>query len=215
LATTGKNKSVGPTSISGEILKLGGEAMNPYIAQFLDITVNNAALQSGWRKTIVFLIYRGGDRSLVSNYRPISLTSVVCKQMEQVIASYLRKIWDKKDWLFEMQHGFRPGYSCGSQIITVCQDNADSLDNEGRVDAIATDFAKAFALVPHNRLLAKIAASGVDSRVVVWIREILLGPTQSRRAIIGGSQSNVRSTARKCTGSTAVPCALKLYLEKY
>jgi hypothetical protein len=62
----------------------------------------------------------------------VNLISVVCKQMEHVIASYLRKIWDKMDWLFDGQHGFRPGYSCESQVITVYQDIADSLDNGSR-----------------------------------------------------------------------------------
>jgi hypothetical protein len=81
------------------------------------------------KKAIVGPIYKGGDRSLASNYRPINLTSVVSKQMEHVIASYLREIWDKKDWIFEGQHGFRPGCSCESQVITVCQDIADSLNN--------------------------------------------------------------------------------------
>ena len=41
LAAIRKNKSVGPDSISGEILKLSGEAMIPYLARLLDITVNN------------------------------------------------------------------------------------------------------------------------------------------------------------------------------
>jgi hypothetical protein len=53
------------------------------------------------KKAKVVPIYKRGDRSLVSNCRPVSLTSVVCKQMEHVTASYLRKIWDKKDWLFK------------------------------------------------------------------------------------------------------------------
>jgi hypothetical protein len=64
--------------------------------------------------------------------------------MEHVIPSYLRKICDKRDWLFKSQHGFRPGYSYESQVITICQDTADSLDNGGRIDVIATDFSKAF-----------------------------------------------------------------------
>jgi len=81
-------------------------------------------------------IYKGGDRSAVTNYRPISLTSVVCKQMEHVIAGYLRKVWDKNDWLYEGEQGFRPGYSCESQVISVCQDMADSLE-EG-VGIVAT-----------------------------------------------------------------------------
>jgi hypothetical protein len=49
--------------------------------------------------------------------------------------------------------GFRPGYSCESQVITVFQDIADSLDNGDRIDAIIIDFSKAFDLVPHGRLL--------------------------------------------------------------
>ena len=82
-------------------------------------------------------------------------------------------MWDKNDWLYEGQHGFRPGYSCESQIITVCQNIADCLDNGDRIDAIIVDFSKAFDLVPRGQLLVKIANSGVDSRVVVWIREFL------------------------------------------
>ena len=72
--------------------------------------------------------------------------------MEHVTASYLRQVWDKNDWLCEGQHGFRPGFSCESQVITVCQDIADSLDNGDKIDAFIVDFSKAFDLVPHGRL---------------------------------------------------------------
>jgi hypothetical protein len=114
--------------------------------------------------------------------------------MEHVIASYLRQVLDKNYWLYEGQHGFRPGYSCESQIITVCQDTADSLDDGDRIYAIIIDFSKAFDLVPHGRLLTKIAKSGVDSRVVVSIREFLLGRTQ--RVRVGGHLSEeVRLTS--------------------
>ena len=82
-------------------------------------------------------------------------------------ASYLRRVWDRNDWLYEGQHGFRPGYSCESQVITVYQDTADSLDNGNRIDAIRVHFSKAFDLVPHGRLLTKIANLGVDARVMV------------------------------------------------
>jgi len=109
----------------------------------------------------------------VTNYRPISLTSVVCKQLEHVIAGYLRQIWDKNDWLYEGQHGFRPGYSCESQVITVCPDTAQSLDEGVGIDAIILDFSKAFVLVPHDRLLTKQEASSMDSRVFIWVRELL------------------------------------------
>jgi hypothetical protein len=89
LAAIGKNKSKGPDSFSGDILNLGRRTTIPYLARLSDITINNATIPSDWKKAIVVPIYKGGDRLLVANYRPVSLTSVVCKQMEHVIASYL------------------------------------------------------------------------------------------------------------------------------
>ena len=120
---------------------MGGEAKISYLARLLDTTMNIGALPDDWRRASVVPIHKGGkgDRSLVTNYRPVSLTSVVCKQMEHVIASYLRQVWD---WLYEGQHGFRPGYSCESQVITVCQDIADSLDNGDKIDAIIVEFRR-------------------------------------------------------------------------
>ena len=117
----------------------------------------------------------------------LSLTSVVCKQLERVLAGYLRQVWDKNDWFYERQQGFRPGYSCESQVISVCQDIADSLEEGVSKDAIIIDFPKSFDLVPHDRLLMKLAASGVDLRVVIWIREFLVGRTQ--RVRVGGQLS--------------------------
>ena len=70
----------------------------------------------------------------------------------------------------------------------VCQDIADSLDNGDGIDAIIIDFLKAFDLVPHGRLLTKIAISGMDSRVVAWVREFSwVARRESRKAIIRGS----------------------------
>ena len=145
------------------MMKMGGEATIPYLARLLDITINNGTVPRDWKSAIVFPIHKGGDRSVIKNYTPVSLTSVVCKQMEHVITGYIRQLWEDRDWLYEGQHGFRPGYSCESQIITVCQHISDSIDEPARLDAIIIDFSKAFDLVSHDRLLKKIAASSVDS----------------------------------------------------
>ena len=51
--------SVGLDAIAGEILKLGGEAMIPYLARLLDITMNSNAIPDDWKKTVVVPIYKG------------------------------------------------------------------------------------------------------------------------------------------------------------
>ena len=96
----------------------------------------------------------------------------------------MRQVCDKNDWLCEGQHGFRPQYSCESEVITVCQDIADSLDEGVGIDVIIIDFPKAFDLVSHGQLLMKLAASCVDLMVVVWVREFLVGSAQ--RVRVGG-----------------------------
>ena len=90
-------------------------------------------------------------------------------------------------WLHEGQHGFRRGYSCLSRLVTVCQDIADSLDEGVRTDAIIIDFSKAFDLVAHDRPLTIIAVTRVKWRVVVCIKELLLGSSQ--RVTVDGKLS--------------------------
>jgi len=98
LTKIGRNKSVGADGFPGKILKLDGVAMTHYLARLLEISLNNA---SDWKRATVVPNYKGDDRSAVSNNGPKSLTSVVCKQLEHVIAGYLWQVWDKNDWLYE------------------------------------------------------------------------------------------------------------------
>jgi len=94
LSATWKKKSVGRDGISGEILKLGVEALTPYLARLLNITMNNNVIPGDWKKYLVVSFYKGGDPSVVVNYRPDRLNSVVCKQIEHVTAGYLREVWE-------------------------------------------------------------------------------------------------------------------------
>jgi hypothetical protein len=85
LANMGRKKSVVPDGVPGEILKLGGEAMIPFLASILEISLNNTTIPSDWKRSIVFPVYKGVDRSAVANF----------------IAGYLRQVLDRNVWLYE------------------------------------------------------------------------------------------------------------------
>ncbi len=80
-----------------------------------------------------------------------------------------------------MGNTVRSGYSCESQVVTLFQDLADEIDVGGRVDAVVIDFAKAFDVVSHDRLVQKLMNSGIDPRVVAWISEFLRDRKQKVR----------------------------------
>ena len=91
--------------------------MTPYLARILEISLNNATIPRDLKIATAVPTYKGDYRSALSNYRPINLTSVVCKQLEHVKAGYLRQDWNKNDWLYEGQHGFSLGYSREIQVL--------------------------------------------------------------------------------------------------
>jgi len=122
---TGRNKLTEPDGIPGTVLKLGRKVMIPHLAQLLDMTIMLLSQRTG-KKPWWYPFTRGGDGSVVTNYRLVSLTFLIYKQMEHIIAGYLRQVWDRNEWLYKCQHSFRLGCSWKSQIVTVCQDFTDS-----------------------------------------------------------------------------------------
>ena len=97
------------------------------------------------------------------------------------------------------------------RVITVCQNIVDSLDEGVGVAAIIIDFSKAFNSVPHDWLLTKLAASGVDSRVVVWVQKFRVGHTE--KVTVGGQLSKeVKVTAGVVQGSILGPLLFLVYI---
>ena len=79
-----------------------------------------------------------------ADYRPVSLTCVPCKLLEHIVCSNIMAHLDEHRLLSEKQHAFRKWHRCETQLITVIDDWAKILDNQGQVDTFILDFEKAF-----------------------------------------------------------------------
>jgi len=72
--------------------------------------------------------------------------------------------------LTSQQHGFRPGFSCQTQLTALVEDLQHNMDNYCQVNLILLDFAKAFNRVPHQCLLLKLSNYGITGDILEWIK---------------------------------------------
>ena len=94
----------------------------------------------------------------------------------------------KNKILSELQHGFRSGHSCESQLIITMNDLLEAWNDKDQVDMIILDFSKAFDMVPHQKLLHKLRNYGVDGKLNVWIEQFL--SNREQRVLVDGEFSN-------------------------
>ena len=170
--------SPGPDAVSPVLLKNCRHTLSELLSRIMNNAMQNADLPASWKKAIVIPIYKKGNKCLASNYRPISLTSIPCKVMEKIIA------WELTDFLManhqnflENQHGFLPGRSVSSNLISNLEVWTRAQDAGCPVDIIYLDFEKAFDTVPFARLIHKLQHYGVRGKLLDWIREYLTGRT--------------------------------------
>ncbi|GAB0179025.1 mitochondrial enolase superfamily member 1 [Grus japonensis] len=100
-----------------------------------------------WRLANVMPIYNKSPKEDPGNYRPVSLTSVPGKVMEQFILGALTKCVQDNQGIRPSEHGFMTGRSCLTNLISF-YDLVTHLVDEGKaVDVIYLDFSKAFDMV--------------------------------------------------------------------
>ena len=113
--------------------------------------------------------YKKGDKSLASNYRPISLTCILCKVLEHILAFNIVRHLDGQGLMYNLQHGFRKKQSCETQLIMLVEDLARNAGLGKQTDFILLDFSKAFDKVNHSKLSWKLHNYGIRSNVLKWI----------------------------------------------
>jgi len=100
-------------------------------------SIQQGAVPDYWKKALVTPVYKKGDRSNPANYRPISLTCVVCKVLEHIISSSIYTHLSNNTILHDAQHGFRKRRSCETQLIDTTHDFATALNDGYEVDDIS------------------------------------------------------------------------------
>ena len=150
------SKALGPDEFHPRVLKELATELGPVFAHLFQQSMDTGEIPKEWSLANICPLFKKSDRSLECNYRPVSLTCVLCKLLEHIVCSDIMAHLDEYKLLSDRQHAFRKRHSCETQLTTVINDWAKILDNRGQVDTFILDFEKAFDTPPHELLKSKL-----------------------------------------------------------
>ncbi|KAK4813305.1 LOW QUALITY PROTEIN: hypothetical protein QYF61_023456 [Mycteria americana] len=181
-------RSMGLHGIHPRVLRELAEVLTKLLSILYQQSWLTGEVPVDWRSANVTPIYKKGQKEDPGNYRPVSLTSVPGKLMEQIILSAITRNVENNQGIKPSQHGFRKGRSCLTNLISF-YDKVTRLVDEGKaVDVVYLDFSKAFDTISHSILLEKLAAHGLDGCTLHWVKNWLDGRAQ--RVVVNGVYSS-------------------------
>ena len=112
------HKATGPDEMCGRVLKELSTIISRPLTLIFQKTLETGKIPYDWKHANVCPVFKQGDKHNAINYRPISLTCILCKIMEHIIASNLMKHLESNNILYDLQHGFRSSRSCETQLTS-------------------------------------------------------------------------------------------------
>ncbi|CAM4607810.1 unnamed protein product [Lepidochelys kempii] len=178
---------MGPDKLHPRVLKELAAVIAEPLAIIFENSWRTGEVPDDWKKANVVPIFKKGKED-PGNYRPVSLTSVPGKIMEQVLKESILKHLHERKVIRNSQHGFTKGRSCLTNLIAFYDEITGSVDEGKAVDVLYLDFSKAFDTVSHSILVSKLRKYGLNECTIRWVESWL--DCRAQRVVINGSMSS-------------------------
>ncbi len=183
------NKSPGPDNFSPYFLKHTATSLSIPLCIIFNFSLEVNKVPNDWKRAKISAIYKNkGSRKQAGNYRPVSLTSIICKTLEALVRDYVMSYMRRNKFFTSRQYGFLPGRSISLQLLEVLDKWTEALDKGCSIDTIYMDFRKAFDVVPHKRLISKLRSYQFNPQITSWIESFL--SNRSQQVVINNSKSS-------------------------
>jgi len=176
--TLRNTSSPGPDGITVPFIKNILANITSPLCRVYNKSLSEGVLPDDWKCAYIVPIFKKGNQQLSSQYRPVSLTSVICKILERIIRKQLMDYFINNNIFPKEQHGFLPKKSTVTNLLECLNDWTRNYDNGICTDVIYLDYSKCFDKVCHSKLLYKLFKYGVNDKAYEWLENFLLDRIQ-------------------------------------
>ena len=184
------NSSPGHDELPSFVAKTCMEGYIEPITHLVNESLKSGIFPSELKLARVVPIFKSGDPSLLTNYRPISVLSFFSKILEKIVYNIVFDFLCENEILYDYQFGFRSKHSTQQALITLVDNVTKSLDGSNIVISLFIDLKKAFDTVHHRILLRKLYAYGIRGILLKWFESYLTD--RSQYVIYDGVESEIR-----------------------
>ena len=201
------NKAIGLEQISARLLKNSGHTIALSVTKLLNLSIKTGKFPKLWKCSKITALFKSGDRTNASNYRPISILPTLSKILEKAVRAQLYQFLVANKLLSGKQFGFRKGLSTISALTSFADEVLLNMEQGRLCGAVFLDLTKTFDTVDHQILLSKLSAYGFSGNSLQWFRSYITDRKQ--RTSCGNEMSNeFLVTHGVPQGSILGPCCL-------
>ena len=183
----GINSAPGPDKIPAKVIKECKDQLAPALVILWRRSLDSGLIPEDLLTQTIIPIFKKENKSLASNYRPISLTSHFIKIFERILRDKLIDHLETNNLITPQQHGFRRYRSTLTQLLHHFDIILQILETSKNADTIYLDLSKAFDKVNHQILLHKLEQMKITGKILTWIRAFLTNRTQ--QVVVNGHKS--------------------------
>ena len=172
-------KSSGLKSIHTRFLKTGADVLAEPLTYIYNLLLRTSIVPTAWKSATVTPLDKSGSLSDPNNFRPIAVVPAVMKIFERAIHKQIYKHLTTRKILSTHQSGFRPGHSTATCLFDVSDFILRNMDKGFLTGGIFLDLSKAFDLIDHSILKAKLKSIGIRGCAYSWFEDYLSARTQT------------------------------------